>query len=191
MFAWFKDMTNLTTIEGWENLNTSHVTNMRGLFYGCSKLTSVDLSHFNTNDVTDMGYMFYGCNGLTSLDLSSFITFRVSSMYAMFERCSGLTSLDLSNFDTSRVLEMDEMFYGCSNLTTIYVGNDWSTDFVNSSRIMFYNCTSLVGGMGTTYNASYVDKAYAHIDGGTDNPGYLSEKLPPRPTPATRPRTRR
>ena len=153
MFAWFMDMTNLRTIEGWENLNTSHVTNMRGLFYGCSKLTSVDLSHFNTNDVTDMGYMFYGCNGLTSLDLSSFITFRVSSMYAMFERCSGLTSLDLSNFDTSRVLEMDEMFYGCSNLTTIYVGNDWSTDFVNSSRIMFYNCTSL-------------------------DPGYLSEKLP-------------
>ena len=178
MFAWFKDMTNLRTIEGWENLNTSHVTNMRGLFYGCSKLTSVDLSHFNTEVVTDMGYMFYGCNGLTSLDLSSFITFRVSYMYAMFEGCSGLTSLDLSIFDTSRVLEMYEMFKGCRNLTTIYVGNDWSTDYVNSSSNMFYNCTSLVGGMGTTYNASYVDKAYAHIDGGTDNPGYLSERLP-------------
>ena len=178
MFAWFKDMTNLRTIEGWENLNTSHVTNMRGLFYGCSKLTSVDLSHFNTEVVTDMGYMFYDCNGLTSLDLSSFITFRVKYLDAMFEGCSGLTSLDLSNFDTSSVTDMEEMFNGCSNLTTIYVGNDWSTASVKLSSYMFYNCTSLVGGMGTTYNASYVDKAYAHIDGGTDNPGYLSEKLP-------------
>ena len=41
---------------------------------------------------------------------------------------------------------------------------------------MFQNCTSLVGGKGTTYNANHVDKAYAHIDGGTSNPGYFSEK---------------
>ena len=178
MFSWFKNMTNLRTIEGWENLNTSLVTNMSGLFFGCSKLTSVDLSHFNTNVVTRMSGMFYGCNGLTSLDLSGFITFRVTDMYAMFEGCSGLTNLDLSNFDTSSVTDMEEMFKGCSNLTTIYVGNDWSTASVMFSSYMFYNCTSLVGGMGTTYSASHVDKAYAHIDGGTDNPGYLSEKLP-------------
>ena len=42
---------------------------------------------------------------------------------------------------------------------------------------MFFNCTSLVGGQGTTYNSSNpTDKTYAHIDGGTSNPGYFSEK---------------
>ncbi len=48
---------------------------------------------------------------------------------------------------------------------------------VTTSPEMFTACTSLVGGMGTTYDASHVDKAYAHIDGGLSNPGYFSEKL--------------
>ncbi|MCI7559653.1 MAG: hypothetical protein MSS76_06005 [Clostridium sp.] len=35
--------------------------------------------------------------------------------------------------------------------------------------------TLLVGGLGTTYNSSYVDKTYARIDGGTSNPGYFTD----------------
>ena len=34
----------------------------------------------------------------------------------------------------------------------------------------------LVGGAGTAYNGSHVDKTYAHIDGGTSNPGYFTAK---------------
>ena len=41
---------------------------------------------------------------------------------------------------------------------------------------MFYDCTRLVGGQGTTYDANHIDAAYAHIDGGASNPGYFSEK---------------
>ena len=42
---------------------------------------------------------------------------------------------------------------------------------------MFFNCTSLVGGQGTTYNSSNpTDKTYAHIDGGPSNPGYFTDK---------------
>jgi hypothetical protein len=33
-----------------------------------------------------------------------------------------------------------------------------------------------VGGQGTSYNASHTDAEYAHLDGGTSNPGYFSEK---------------
>ena len=47
---------------------------------------------------------------------------------------------------------------------------------MTNSGYMFDKCNSLVGGQGTTYNASHVDKTYAHIDGGTSNPGYFSEK---------------
>ena len=35
--------------------------------------------------------------------------------------------------------------------------------------------TLLVGGLGTTYNSSYVDKTYARIDGGRSNPGYFTD----------------
>ena len=41
---------------------------------------------------------------------------------------------------------------------------------------MFKNCTSLVGGLGTTYDVNHVDKDYAHIDGGPSNPGYFTKK---------------
>ena len=39
---------------------------------------------------------------------------------------------------------------------------------------LFYS-TLLVGGLGTTYNSSYVDKTYARIDGGTSRPGYFTD----------------
>ena len=94
----------------------------------------------------------------------------------MFYGCSGLTSLDVSTFNTASVTSMGTMFYGCRNLATIYGGNAWNTASVNNSSEMFKNCTSLVGGKGTTYDANHVDKTYAHIDGGTSNPGYFTAK---------------
>ena len=50
---------------------------------------------------------------------------------------------------------------------------------VTTSPGMFTDCASIVGGMGTTFDAGHVDKAYAHIDGGASNPGYFSEKGDP------------
>lgn len=41
---------------------------------------------------------------------------------------------------------------------------------------MFGECTSLVGGQGTAYDANHTGKDYAHIDGGPSDPGYLTEK---------------
>ncbi|UKI57687.1 MAG: hypothetical protein L6V81_10345 [Clostridium sp.] len=40
---------------------------------------------------------------------------------------------------------------------------------------MFNNSINLVGGAGTKYNSSYIDKTYARIDGGTSNPGYFTD----------------
>jgi hypothetical protein len=72
---------------------------------------------------------------------------------------------------------MNSMFYECTALTTIYVSSGWSTAAVTASDYMFYNCTNLVGGKGTTWNASNpTDKTYAHIDGGPSNPGYFTAK---------------
>ena len=199
-YFWFENMSKLTTISGINYLNTSEVTNMREMFAGCNALTSLDLSGFNTAKVTSMEAMFIGCRGLTSLDLSSFNTSNVTTMKEMFNNCSGMTSLDLSGFNTSNVTtmlsmfrvctsltslnvsgfntssvtKMDYMFYGCSELTTINVGNEWTTATVTNSDNMFYNCTKIRGEKGTTYDANHIDAAYAHIDGGPSNPGYLS-----------------
>ena len=44
---------------------------------------------------------------------------------------------------------------------------------VTQSTDMFTGSTDIVGQLGTTYNNSYTDKSYAHIDT-NGNPGYLS-----------------
>ena len=177
-FRWFLGYAALTKIEGIENLNTSEVTTMREMFNACSSLTSVDLSHFDTRKVQNFQGMFQRCAAMTKIDVSSFDTQAATNISGMFNRCSQITTLDLSNFNTSKVTDMMQMFRGCTALTTIYVGDGWSTAGIvlNGSSNMFLECSALVGGAGTVYDASHVDKTYAHIDGGTDNPGYFTEK---------------
>ena len=82
--------------------------------------------------------------------------------------------LDLSSFNTSKVTNMEGMF-SSPGILTIYVGTGWNTTSVENSNNMFERCQSVVGGRGTTYDANNIDAAYAHIDGGPNNPGYLTD----------------
>ena len=191
LFSFFKDLTELETIKDLKYLNTANVKYMSDMFWGCQKLSSLDLSKFNTEKVegmtsmfeecknlssldlskfntekvTDMGNMFNGCSALTSLDLSNFNTEKVKSMMGMFFSCSALTSLDLSNFNTANVMEMDNMFNACSALTTIYAGDKFVTTKVEDSSYMFSDCTNLKG-----YSDSKTNHKYANC--GTD--GYFT-----------------
>ncbi|MCR5455687.1 MAG: DUF285 domain-containing protein [Bacteroidales bacterium] len=176
VYCWFNGCSNLSEIEGLQYLNTENITNINNMFFGCSSLTSLDLSSFNTGNVTDMGGMFSGCSSLTSLDLSSFNTGNVTNTNNMFSDCNSLTNLDLSNFNTGNVTNMGYMFYGCSSLKTIYVGDNWSTGNIQFGYEIFRDCTSLIGGKGTAYNPDITDQTYARIDGGADAPGYFSVK---------------
>ena len=124
------------------NLDTSKVTHMQSMFYGCRSLTSLDVSKWNTSQVTDMSDMFTYCSGLTSLDLSNFDTSQVIKMSGMFTACMGLTSLDLSNFDTSKVSGMNYMFSNCNRLTSLGLSN-FDTSKVTDMYGMFYNCNKL------------------------------------------------
>ena len=64
-----------------------------------------------------MNGVFEGCNKLKSIDVSSFDTSNVNSMVDMFNGCSELTELDISNFDMSKVGYLNRMFERCPNLT--------------------------------------------------------------------------
>ena len=116
----FTNIIPFSTVEAsFKGSDTSKLNNMISMFYGCSSLTSLNLSGLDTSNVTYMGSMFYDCNGLKSLNLSSFNTSNVTDMGAMFSKCSGLISLDLSKWDTSKLNNMVSMFYGCSALKEI------------------------------------------------------------------------
>ena len=84
--------------------------------------------------------------------------------------------IDISDWDVSNVTNMGVMFYNNKNLVTIYASNKFITDNVTSSTDMFYGASNLIGGNGTKYNKSNVNKTYARIDGGTSSPGYFTKK---------------
>ena len=154
------------------NFDTSNVTNMYSMFEG-SQATTLDVSNFDTSKVTNMSYMFWNSKS-TMLDVSNFNTSNVTNMSYMFSG-SKATTLDLNNFDTSKVTDMSYMFNRATNLKTIYSSDKFNTDNVTTSTNMFLSSTNLVGGSGTKYNSSHIDKTYARIDGGTSNPGYFTD----------------
>ena len=119
LYCFFEDLKKLETITGLEYLNTEKVTDMYSMFYNCSSLTSLDVTHFNTAKVTNMRYMFYNCKALTSLDVT--------------------------NFNTVNVTNMSSMFASCMALTTIYVSDKFVTDKVTKGSYMFNNCINLKG----------------------------------------------
>ena len=186
------------TILDLSNFDTSNVDNMGGMFID-SQVKTLDLSNFDTSNVTEMWRMFDGAQA-TKIVLSSFNTSNVTNMYQMFSKShvnnldlsnfntskvtdmnrmfwsTYATTIDVSSFDTSKVTDMNSMFYGGDNLETIYASSKFVTTAVSDSEVMFEGSTSLVGGAGTKYNKSYLDKTYARIDGGTSNPGYFTEK---------------
>ena len=142
---WFSGCTNLTSIEGIENLNTSNVKYMNEMFGQCSNLETLDLSHFNTEKVGNMSNMFNGCTKLHDLNISSFNTENVTNMYGMFYGCSSLETLDLSHFNTRNVRKdgMNYMFNGCSSLSYLDVSN-FTTDKPGMQLDgLFQGCSSL------------------------------------------------
>ena len=159
--SWFYKLSALTTIEGLENLNTSAVTNMSAMFWGCSSLTELNLSNFNTSAVRDMGAMFFGCSSLTSLNVSNFNTSSVTDMSAMFYGCSSLKELNVSNFSTYIVKGMSRMFANCSSLKTILNTSTWQCE---ESQDMFKGCTQLKGAVkgAVKYDESRVDVTMAN-----------------------------
>lgn len=169
----FADCAKLTTLDV-THFNTSKVLNMSNVFTNCSSLKSIDVTKFDTSNARSMYLMFDGCSSLTELDVTNFNTSKVENMSCMFRNCKQLISLDLSSFDTGSVIAVEGMFANCGNLRTIYVGDKWDDSSISLATSMFSDCPKLVGGKGTKFDSTHINGTYAHIDGGTSDPGYLT-----------------
>ncbi len=136
------------------------------MFFDCRQITSLDLSRWNVSNVTVLS------SGFGEMETNG----RISSTSGCFEKCINLKTLNLSGWNTQKVTAMQNMFYGCNKLETIYASDTFVTNQATTYSQMFYNCTALRGGANTVYSSNHVDKTYAHIDGGTSNPGYFTRK---------------
>lgn len=116
---------------------------------------------FKNYTPTSTAFWFYGMEQLETLDLSNLTMTNVTNTSGMFTNCSALTTITVN--DT----------WPAQNGAEGTVSPDGSTSSVTGSD-MFNGCRSLKGGAGTEYDDSHVDYAYAHIDGGENNPGYFT-----------------
>ena len=133
------------------NFDTSNVTNINGIFAGCSKLEEInlswwDFSQYNTSSLmmnmtywsplslkylnmkntkywTSMNYTFGWLTNLEDILLDWADTSQVIDMSAVFYWDYSLTWLDLSSFNTSKVTSMQSMFYQCSGLQNLNLDN--------------------------------------------------------------------
>lgn len=192
--CWAVEELNVTSFD------TSNVTNMSYMFFRCKTIESLDVSSFNTSKCEDMRVMFKGCSNLKALDVSNFDDGHNGYYQSMFTECTALTELklwttssstyggnmedmfsylpnitilDLRGLSTNEAYNLNYMFQHDTNLKTIIVSDKFTIKSDCDSKEMFNDCTSLVGGNGTVYDASHIDASYAHIDT-ADNPGYFT-----------------
>ena len=167
----FYNCNNLTKIYGIEHINTSKITYFPGMFYGCSKITSLDLHEWNTEKVIEMNSMFNNCTSLTEVNVLGWNTARNTTLANMF-RNTALTTIDISSFDTKKVKNFNEMFNLSTHLTTIYIGEDWDTSAnTKEGTNVFASSTSLPN--FSTSNENYRSLAWAKP---TTQGGYLTLK---------------
>ena len=124
------------------NWDTSNVTNMAGMFSGCSALATLDASNWDTGNVTDMRNMFFRCEAITVIDASGWETSSVKNMSGMFRFCTNLIDAKVSEWDTSSVTDIGYIFGNCQSIEALDISN-WNTSAVTTMDHAFYDCTLL------------------------------------------------
>ena len=145
----FYEFVGLASINFNNSFDTSHATNMLGMFTNCCELLTIDVSEFNTSNVTNMTYMFASSISARPMKLQTIIfgenfdTSNVTNMWAMFGNCNDLINLDVSGFNTSNVTNMYDMFSSCHSLISLDLSN-WDTSKVTNMNGMFFGCKNIV-----------------------------------------------
>lgn len=170
----FEGLEEVTFISFGPNCNTSRTRYMDGMFFGCKKLKTVDMTSIDTSNVIDFKKMFAQCYELEAVDLSGFKTDNVKDMTKMFEDCEALVSVKFGNYNCKNVESMEAMFRYCEKLEYADLGNIVTSGKLENVYDMFAYCKSLL----------YLDMSSMNVE---NTEGYMFEackKLDTLKTPA-------
>lgn len=171
-FAGLKEVTSIDL----DNFDTSSVENMEGMFAfndtDFMKDQHIKIS-LNTSNVKNMSKLFH-YTYVSYLDVSDFDVSKVIDFSDTFGY-TWLYELDLTGWNTISATNMTSMFEDSNWLQKIYASDSFVTTNVVASDNIFYSLPEAHyrGGAG-----SYIQNniRYAHIDGGTANPGAFWRK---------------
>ena len=100
---------NIRLNRGQTNLNdidTSKITDMSNLFNNLDR--NIDVSLWDTSNVTSMSYMFFGCS-IFNCDISNWDVSKVNNMTCMFYGCY-LFNQNLDKWNVGKGVNVREMF---------------------------------------------------------------------------------
>ncbi len=169
---------NLGTVNSLDlnDFDTSNVKNMEGLFAGnSSRFNTANRAKIslNTSNVKNMSKLFH-YTYVSYLDLSDLDVRKVTNFSKAFDY-TWLYELDLTNWNTISATDMSNMFGGSTWLIKIYASDSFTTTNVTSYNGIFRSLSSYRGQAGSAIpNDNSIE--YAHIDGGTANPGAFWRK---------------
>ena len=139
-YAYYK---NIVTSFSFPNLTSVGNYGMDHAFYGCTSLTSADLSEVTSIGEYSLNYAFYGCTSLTSANISSVSVAGYNSLAYAFQGCTSLVNVDMSGLTTiTSNNAMTNTFSNCTSLKNVYLSklsNGYSGGWNNT----FNGCTAL------------------------------------------------
>ena len=116
-----------------------------------------------TLPAVNMNYWFYGFGALTCVDGMCHLR-GVSMMRFTFNSCTALVELDMRGMDPGSLTSLNYLFGACTALRAVLVDPDWELPSGVAGMATFYNCKSIVGGNGTTFNSSKTGYAMMRVD---------------------------
>ena len=153
---------NLVNLEGVDlaDFSTQYTTDVRAMFQGCSKMSSIDISSFDLTNIYVTADMFAECPSLAAITWplsSKFSSEQDIAMGGMFDGDSNLENIDLSCFDGCKIADSPRAFAGCSALKSIDVSEmDFSENYGGYTG-MFENCSTLATLDVSGFNWSGID----------------------------------
>lgn len=146
----FAFLTDATSINFNNAVDTSKMTTMFKMFNYCQKLTSINFAGFTTSNVTNIGAAFQRCESLVSLDIGDWDVSNVTLANYLFNKCHNLITLNVSKWNTSKITTMAAMFQSCYSLSELDLTN-WNVSNVTDMTTMFATTTETIStGMSLT-----------------------------------------
>ena len=167
----FRNCTKLTTVEGFDNLKLSTVSNH--IFGGCEALSSIKIP--DTVTTIECG-AFSDCKSLTTIAIPEKVTSIESNA---FYDCENLTSVE--GFDKLNISSIEEYtFSGCKNLSSITLPNTVAT----IGTYAFYQCSALSTITIPENVTSIGFRAFDACDGFYSTGKYLATVVLPKNVPS-------
>lgn len=165
-FVSFKNFTGTDLLAETQGLDTSNLTSMQETFYGCSKITKVDMSGWNLENVTTMQNCFAQNTALSEVIGPKTEANKLTTVTGLFSMCKALKRVDFKDFKINGLTSISSCFRENEMLEYADLSG-WSGE-LTSAGYFANHCTKL----------KFLDIRNLTFNKVTDNYSYVFNNMP-------------